>query len=185
MTEAGNVENLGARLEELTLLVTQQADRLRQQEARSGTPQAVYVPRDRKVPVFTGFPEKPGIDRIDIEEWTEAMKSAFRTWHVPVKDQTDVVLDYLGGQAKKTVKLMSDLDRADIDKIFEALQSIYGDTVTVGGLLKDFHSRSQRHNEKIRVYAYDLQEKIQRILRRDRRRLTNPDPERTLCNWLM
>ena len=129
------------------------------------TPQTVYVPRKYKVPMFTGFPEKLG--QTIVEEWVDAVKSAFRTCYVPLRDQAHIVLDYPGGQARQTVKVMPEHDQWDILKVFETLERVYGITLTVGGLLKDFYDRTQQFNEKSRAYGYDLQERMQRVVQQD------------------
>lgn len=163
---------LEARLEELSLMVTQQSEQIRRQELRGSIQPAVFIPRDRKVPVFSGTLDKTGVN---FEEWLDSVKSAFRTWHMSERDQADAVIDYLSGQAKQTVKLLPQHERTDIAKVFESLHRAYGDRMPVGHYLTEFYQRMQKPQESIRAFAYDLQEIAQTILRQDARRLPDPD----------
>lgn len=50
-----------------------------------------------------------------------------------------------------------------------------GDKVLIGTRLREFYERVQRPNETVRAFAYDLQEKLQRIRRRDPSRISDAD----------
>ena len=90
----------------------------------------------------------------------EAVNRVFRMWPVPVQDEAEVVLHYLGSQAKQTVKLMTERYQANILKVNETLQRM--GAVTVGGMLKDFCERIQQFKKKIRAYGFNFEERTQR-----------------------
>lgn len=164
------VTALEKRLQDLAVVVEKQAEEIsKSRNERAAIPPPVYVPRDRKVPVFYGFPGKSS--DISYEEWAETVVSAFKTWHIPTGDQADAIMDFLGGQARTTVKLMDSLERGQINRVFAVLQSVYGDKVAVGKRLKEFYERSQYPNETVRSFAYDLQERMRNITRRDIKRV--------------
>lgn len=49
----------------------------------------------------------------------------------------------------------------------------YGDKAPLGVRFKEFYDRNQMPGETIRSYAYDIQEKLMRIRRRDPNRVPN------------
>ena len=130
----------------------------------------VYIPRDRKISDFNG---KQG--DVDIEEWISSMKSALKVMKVPIDDQAEFIKQYLKGEAKLTVKYVMDDEADDAAGIFGALRKTYGDKVPLGTRLKEFYERKQMPGETIRSYAYDIQEKLMRIRRRDSNRVPNAE----------
>lgn len=51
----------------------------------------------------------------------------------------------------------------------------YGDKAPLGVRFKEFYDRKQMPGETIRSYAYDIQEKLMRIRRRDPNRVPNAE----------
>lgn len=101
------------------------------------------------------------------------MKSALQIMKIPAEDQAEFIKQHLQDEAKLTVKYMvADQSAA---KIFDALRETYGDKVPLGTRLKEFYDRRQTAGETIRSYAYDLQEKLMRIQRRDKKRVPDAD----------
>ncbi|XP_065435190.1 uncharacterized protein LOC135977995 [Chrysemys picta bellii] len=146
---------------------------IEQQTAEAKKPPTIYVPRERKVTEFGGFPTRPG--DITVEEWVKSVKAALRVLRVPEEDHVDFIEEHLKGQAKATVKFMAVADKKNVEKIFELLLEVYGDKVPIGTRLKEFFERKQEPGETIRAYAYDLQEKMSRVERRDPQRVPDPD----------
>lgn len=144
-----------------------------QQAAEAKKPPTIYVPRERKVTEFGGFPTRPG--DITVEEWVKSVKAALRVLRVPVEDHVDFIEEHLKGQAKATVKFMAVADKKDVEKVFELLLEVYGDKVPIGTRLKEFFERKQEPGETIRAYAYDLQERMSKVERRDPQRVPDPD----------
>ncbi len=72
------------------------------QASAQTTPAAIYIPRERKLPDFTGCVSKPG--ELSVEEWVASMKSAFQVMRVPTEDRVELVKQHLKDEAKATVK---------------------------------------------------------------------------------
>lgn len=58
------------------------------QTTSQASPAAIYIPRDRKLPEFSGCLTIPG--EISIEEWVSSMKSAFQELRVPAEDRVEL-----------------------------------------------------------------------------------------------
>ncbi|XP_051549719.1 uncharacterized protein LOC127438277 [Myxocyprinus asiaticus] len=150
------------------------------QATAHSTPSAIYIPRDRKLPEFSGRSDKAG--ELSIEEWVASMKSAFQMMKVPAEDHVELAKQHLKDEAKATVRFMLGGGEKSADDIFEVLLDTYGDKVPVGTRLKDFYERKQMQGETIRSYAYDLQERLSRVQRREPNRV--PDAESVLKEQL-
>lgn len=143
-----------------------------QASAQKATP-TVYIPRDRKIPEFSGCPSKPG--ELSVEEWINSIKSALKVMKIPEEDRIEFVKQYLKGEAKTTVKFMLNGKERSVDEIFNVLEQTYGDKFPIGTRLKEFYDRKQMPGETIRSYAYDLQEKLSIIQSRDASRVPDAD----------
>ena len=96
-------------LEELRALVAQlraDNDRMRQEQlptappapSASSTDRLVFVPRDRKCPMFRG---RSGIG---LNEWMEEVEACMRVRRLSVSEQAYFVFDHLKGEAREEVK---------------------------------------------------------------------------------
>ncbi|KAI4874103.1 hypothetical protein NFI96_002857 [Prochilodus magdalenae] len=130
-----------------------------QQVTAQETPPAVYIPRDHKLPEFSGCSTKSG--DITIEEWVSAMKSAFKVLKVPDEDRIELVEQQLKDEAKLIVRFK----------------------VTFGTRLKEFYERKQMSGETVRSYAYDLRKKLNRVVQKDSDRV--PDAAAVLKEQLV
>ncbi len=146
---------------------------IEQQAAAQRAPSTVYIPRDRKLPEFSGCRSKPG--ELSIEEWISSIKSAFKVMKIPEEDRIEFVKQYLKDEAKMTVKFMLNEKEKSVDEIFDALDQTYGDKLPMGSRLKEFYDRKQMPGETIRSYAYDLQEKLSIIQSREPSRVPDAD----------
>ncbi len=153
---------------------------IEQQAVTQRAQSTVYIPRDRKLPEFSGCRSKPG--ELSIEEWISSMKSAFKVMKIP-EDRIEFVKQYLKDEAKMTVKIMLNEKEKAVDEIFDALDQTYGDKLPIGSRLKEFYDRKQMPGETIRSYAYDLQEKLSIIQSREPSRV--PDGDGTLKEQLV
>ncbi|XP_076730651.1 retrovirus-related Pol polyprotein from transposon 412 [Maylandia zebra] len=152
-----------------------------QQAQALKAPAAIYVHRDRKLADFSGCPGKSGDDCV--EEWIAAMRSAFQVMKVPEADRVELVKQHIKDEARATVKFMLDGAVESVEGIFEVLLQTYGDKVPIGTRLKEFYERRQMSSETVRTYAYDLQEKLALIKRREPNRV--PDSETVLKEQLV
>ncbi|KAK3536658.1 hypothetical protein QTP86_015450, partial [Hemibagrus guttatus] len=143
------------------------------------TPATIYIPRDRKLPEFSGRSTNAG--ELSIEEWVASMKSAFRVMRVPTEDHVEFVKQHLKEEAKATVRFMLSGQEKSADDIFKTLLDPYGDKVPIGTRLKDFYERKQM--QTIRSYSYDLQLRLSRVQRRESNSI--PDAESVLKEQLI
>ncbi|GAA6102663.1 uncharacterized protein LOC107716059 [Tachysurus ichikawai] len=141
------------------------------QASAQTSPSTIYIPRDRKLPEFSGCGSKPG--ELSIEEWVSSMKSAFQVMRVPAEDRVELVKQHLKDEAKATVKFMMGGKEETVDNLFFVLLDTYGDKVPIGTRLKDFYDRAQNAGETIRSYAYDLRERLHRVQRREPNRVAD------------
>lgn len=141
-------------------------------DQQSKTQATLYIPRERKCPDFTGSSAQ---GETSVEEWITSMKSCFKIARVPEEDKIELLRQHLKGEAKLTVKFMLSEDTTDVQKVFEVLEQTYGDKVPIGTRLREFYDRKQLAGEKIRAYAYDLQEKLRKLKRRDPERVQDLD----------
>lgn len=145
--------------EKLTQLEADNA-RLRQGSARSGespstsstpaTERLVFVPRDRKCPMFTG---KSGIK---ISDWIEEAESCMRARHLSVKDQAFFLFDHLEGEARQEIKYRPSTDRNDPEKIKSILKELYGCSQSYVALQEAFFSRKQQDGETLLEFSLAL-----------------------------
>lgn len=151
------------------------------QATAQAPPAAIYIPRDRKLPEFSGRSTKTG--ELSVEEWVASMKSAFQVMRVPAEDRVELAKQHLKDEAKATVRFMLGDGEKSTDDIFKVLLDTYGDKVPIGTRLKDFYERKQMPGETIRSYAYDLQERLSRVQRREPNRV--PEAESVLKEQLV
>ncbi|XP_023807866.1 uncharacterized protein LOC111946903 [Oryzias latipes] len=147
-------------------VIDQQATALR-------APAAVVIHRDRKLPDFGGGSVRGGDE--SVEEWIAEMKSAFRVMKTPHDDRVELVKQHLKGEAKATVKFMLTEPIDSVEEIFDILIQTYGDKTPIGTRLKEFYERKQMPGETIRSYAYDLQDRLEHVIRREPKRVPDPD----------
>lgn len=94
------------------------------------TERLIYLPRDRKCPLFRG---RGGLS---IGEWTE-INACTRARHLSSADQALFIYDHLEGEAKEEIKYRSSEERGDPNKVLLILKELYGCTkscVSPGGL---------------------------------------------------
>lgn len=192
-----DMEELRRQLGELKAKFTEQTERMRDQSALleqarhdqrealslaqavigQKTPATVYIQRDRKCPDFSG---SSSTGEMTIVEWTAAMKSYFKVCRVPAEDQVELLKQHLKGEAKFTAKLcleeeIKEGEAKTAEDIFKALARVYGDKTPIGVRLREFYDRKQTAGERVRAYAYDLQDKLNKLKARDPKRVHNPE----------
>lgn len=92
----------------------------------------VYVPRDRKCPMFRG---KTGLSIVD---WVEEVQSCMRARHLFGADQALFIYDHLEGEAREEIKYRPKEEREDPDKILDILQELYGCSKSYVSLQEEF-----------------------------------------------
>ncbi|KAI4905570.1 hypothetical protein NFI96_009239, partial [Prochilodus magdalenae] len=82
------------------------------------TERLVYIPRDRKCPMFRG---KSGIG---INEWVEEVQACMRARYLSPADQAFFLFDHLEGEAREEIKYRSSAERGDPDKHLARLELV-------------------------------------------------------------
>lgn len=73
----------------------------------------VYIPRDRKCPMFRGH------TGISLGEWVEEVEACMRARHLSQPaDRAFFLFDHLEGEARNEIKYRASADRENPDKIF-------------------------------------------------------------------
>lgn len=159
-------------LARLQSLVTQlQADnkRMRQEQAQPGTSTSasstapggssanfavterlIYLPRDRKCPIFRG---RTGLD---INEWREEVEACLRSRHLSPTEQALFIFDHLEGEAREEIRYRPVEEREDPDKILAILQELYDCTKSYVCLQEEFFSRKQFEGETLQEFSHGL-----------------------------
>ncbi|KAJ8016013.1 hypothetical protein DPEC_G00002710 [Dallia pectoralis] len=109
------------------------------QSAAQTPPATISIPRDRKLPEFSGPSTNTG--ELSVGEWVASMRSAFQVMRVPAEDRVELAKQHLKGEAKATVRFMLGEGEKSTDDIFQVLLDTYGDKVPIGTRLKDFYER--------------------------------------------
>ncbi|KAG5268958.1 hypothetical protein AALO_G00196740 [Alosa alosa] len=117
----------------------------------------VYVPRERRCPMFRG---KSGMS---IGEWIEEVQASMRIRHMTPVEKAYFIFDHLEGEAKDEIKYRPKADREDPTKILAILQELYGCAESYVALQKDFFSRRQLEGESLQEYSHALFELMDRV----------------------
>lgn len=110
----------------------------------------VYVPRERKCPVFRGTVG------IGIAEWVDEVRASMRARGLTSVDQAYFIYDHLEGEAKNEIKYRSRAEREDPDRILSILQEMYGCPQSYVALQEKFFSRKQIEGETLQEYSHAL-----------------------------
>ena len=116
----------------------------------SVTERLVFVPRDRKCPMFTG---KSGMK---VNEWIEEAEACMRARHLSVKDQAFFLFDHLEGEARQEIKFRPSADKNDPERIKIILQELYGCAQSYVALQEAFFSRKQQDGETLLEFSLAL-----------------------------
>lgn len=133
------------------------------------TERLVFIPRDRKCPVFDG---KSGIA---INEWIEEARACIRTRHLSVADQAFFIFDHLGGEAREEVRYRPVAERSDPEKIFFILQDLYGCSQSYVALQEAFFSRRQQEGETLLEFSLALLGLLEKVRQKSPTALPNAE----------
>ena len=120
----------------------------------------VFVPRDRKCPVFRG---RSGIA---LGEWLEEVQSCMRARHLSTADQAFFLYDHLEGEARDEIKYRSNAERGDPARIMAILQELYGCSESYVALQEAFFSRKQQEGETLLEFSLALMSLMDRVKQR-------------------
>lgn len=148
--------------------LTAENERLRSERAASGsstgarssagpaapttsvTDRLLYIPRDRKCPMFRGH------TGISLSEWLEEVEACMRARHLSQADQAYFMYDHLEGEARNEIRYRSNEERRDPDKLISILQNLYGCTDSYVALQEAFFSRKQQEGETLQEFSLAL-----------------------------
>lgn len=110
----------------------------------------VYVPRDRKCPMFRG---RTGIG---LAEWLEEAQACMRMRHLNASDQAFFLFDHLEGEAREEIKFRPCCERENPDRVIAVLQELYGCNDSYVALQEAFFSRRQQEGETLQEFSLAL-----------------------------
>lgn len=113
-----------------------------------------YVPMDFRIPIFCGVKQSPNDP--SFLEWKAEVETAFKMWRIPPDHSVELLLRYLGGEAKREVLVSG--KKKTLAEIFQLLGDIYDGQMKLTDLLSKFYARTQVASETVRGYALSLQE---------------------------
>lgn len=118
--------------------------------AASITERLVFIPRERKCPMFSG---KSGQR---LSEWLEEAQASMRVRHLEGIDKADFLYDHLEGEARDEIKYRPRADKRDPARIIAILKELYGCTDSYVALQEAFFSRRQQEGETLQEFSLDL-----------------------------
>lgn len=124
------------------------------------TERLVFVPRDRKCPMFRG---RSGIG---LDEWIEEVNACMRARRLSTTDQAFFLFDHLEGEARDEIKFRSSAERGDPDKVIAALQELYGCSESYVALQEAFFSRRQQEGETLQEFSLALMSRMEAVKQR-------------------
>lgn len=116
----------------------------------ASTERVLYLPRERKCPVFRG---RVGIS---IDDWVEEVNACVRVRNIGSRDKAYFMFDHLEGEARDEIKYRPRAEREDPIKIEAVLRELYGCSKSYVALQENFFSRKQRDGESLQEYSHAL-----------------------------
>lgn len=117
----------------------------------------VFVPRDRKCPMFRG---RSGIG---LNEWLEEAEACMRARHLSPVDQAFYLYDHLEGEAREELRYRPSAERTDPACIIRVLKEVYGCTDSYVSLQEAFFSRKQQEGETLQEFSLALMGLMERV----------------------
>lgn len=183
--ELQELQTLRGRVQQLEA----ERDRMRQEQAAARTgPQAaaqpgpssrgmqedlgtadriVYLPRERKCPIFRGT------HGIGINEWEEEVRISMRVRHVGLNDQASFIFDHLEGEARDEIRYRPTAERENPERVFAILKELYGCQKPYVSLQEDFFSRRQLDGETLQEFSHALFCLMEKVVACSPHRMTN------------
>lgn len=114
------------------------------------TERLIYVPRERKCPVFRGH------TGISLTDWLEEVKTSMRVRHLSIIDKAHFLYDHLEGEAREEIKFRPREDREDPERVIQILTELYGCPDSYIVLQENFFSRRQLEGETLQEFSHAL-----------------------------
>ena len=122
--------------------------------------QAVYFPRERKCPKFSG---SPLAGALTVDEWVEEVEGCLRARHMSAIDKAWFVYDHLEGPAQTEIKFRDRSVREDPEQIISVLREVYGCTKSYVSLQQRFFDRKQKEGESLQDFSHALMMLMERV----------------------
>ena len=111
----------------------------------------VVVQRERKLRRFSGS----AID-LSFADWVEEARACLSVHGLEGVAAANFVLSSLQDDARIEMKCRSAEERRDVELLFQALEEVYGETLSSSQLLRHFYERRQRDGESISDFSHGL-----------------------------
>ena len=160
MEELQELRELVAQLKADNEILKQRSNTAASGDTSRAEPGLVFVPRDRKCPMFNG---KSGIK---VNEWIEEVEACMRARHLSVNDQAFFLFDHLEGEAREEIKYRPSTDKNDAKKIKSILRELYGCSQSYVALQEAFFSRKQQDGETLLEFSLALMSLMDRVRHR-------------------
>lgn len=131
------------------------------------TDRIIYLPRERKCPIFRGT------HGIGVDEWIEEVRASMRVRHVGPTDQAGFIFDHLEGEARDEIKYRTVAERDHPETVFKILKELYGCQKPYILLQEDFFSRRQLEGETLQEFSHALFCLMERVVANAPYRMTN------------
>ena len=133
--------------------------------------QAVYFPRERKCPKFSG---SLLAGALTVDEWVEEVEGCIRARPMSAIDQAWFVYDHLEGPAQTEIKFRDRSVREDPEQIFSVLREVYGCTKSYVSLQQRFFDRKQKEGESLQDFSHALMMLMERVTLCGPQAVSNP-----------
>lgn len=184
MDTSGGVEGPAAALQRLQERVAQlQAENERLSNVQRHTAgeggsqssrreQALYLPRERRCPKFSG---STAAGSLSVEEWIEEAESCIRLRYMSELDKALFLYDHLEGQARNEIKYRSSAVRESHEQIITVLKEVYGCSKSYVYWQQRFFDRKQRESESLFEFSHALMELMEKVKQSKEGSITNSD----------
>ena len=110
----------------------------------------VYLPKEKKCPVFNGGSSAA------FYEWLDEINATLVYRSYNGAEKAAYFYEHLGGEARQEIKYRTQTERSDPVCVLEILHEIYGQPQSLTKLQKQFFDRRQREGESVREYSHAL-----------------------------
>ncbi|XP_016516662.1 uncharacterized protein LOC107833047 isoform X2 [Poecilia formosa] len=112
------------------------------------------------MPVFPGAPWVPKYKGIEGElkyvDWKEQVYGLLNAQELTETKKVDILIGALAGEAKQQVNVLDEAERNEVRKIFNYLDTLYGDTIPVAVLRSQFFGCMQKPDESVKSFTLRL-----------------------------
>lgn len=134
--------------------------------------QALYLPRERRCPKFSG---STAAGSPSVEEWIEEAESCIRLRYMSELDKALFLYDHLEGEARNEIKYRPSAVRENHVQIMTVLKEVYGCSKSYVHWQQRFFDRKQRENESLFEFSHALMELMEKVKQSKESAITNSD----------